>query len=316
MATSDEKKQRRDPEWPKVCVPRLDRLKLIITRFERRRVRKLPQIPGFQIKADHFVRSQTSVTTYRRVRRLENPKSGTKAYLQYWPTHGWLDPLKITVVGCDKTGIPWPDLRTISQAFGDLPRITMVELALDFSPASGVDRHFLLAHARFGKSVVNKTNLYPGVLRYGTRKSARMVRAYAKRAVNAYRVELELHARWLCLPQSVYLLGNLPLGERDIQFVELDWPALESHVRRCRPGASKILFEARRRAGSLHRVLEYLRHTAGVNNPHRFLRRMLINEEIMCALNEWCASMRPARYRAERDKDWMEGEAENEEQKD
>jgi hypothetical protein len=44
------------------------------------------------------VRRQAKIATYRRVRFLESPKTGTKLYMQYDRAHGWLKPVRLTAV--------------------------------------------------------------------------------------------------------------------------------------------------------------------------------------------------------------------------
>ena len=109
-----------------------------------------PTIPGFHIVSDSFVKPQGKVQTYRRVRSMENSKTGTKLYIQYRRAHGWLDPMLVTAVGADATGIPSFELSVIGNAFGDV-KTKMVEVAFDFSPSSGVDTDFVAKHGLFGR---------------------------------------------------------------------------------------------------------------------------------------------------------------------
>ncbi len=285
------------------CVARLDRLQFVVPFEGRIFTRKVPKIRGFVGKSDHFVRSRGLVTTYRRVRSLEHPQSGTRLYVQYQRAHGWLKPYKVTLVGRDEIGLQLPELLTASEAFKDDTRVTMMELAFDFDPTSGIDRAFVLKHGLFGKSRPKPSSQFPGQLRYGTRGSKKMVRAYWKEQVNAFRVELELHSSWPGLPQSVYLLRHLPLGREAVRFVRFDWKAFKAHLRRCGLPLTKILHGARANSDSIHGLLAYLRHTVRLRNVHRFLRPLRMNVEIDRALDEWCASMDPRKHRVQPDKD-------------
>jgi hypothetical protein len=273
------------------CVVKLDRLVFVSPRIGRQAIRTLPSIPGFKITRDTIVRKRAKIATYRRVRAMENSATGTKLYVQYSRAHGWLKPIRVTVVGNDATGILWPDLKNIGDAFGDI-LIRTIELAFDFEPASGVDREFVLKHALFGKSRPTRNEKYPELLRYGTRHSSKMVRCYQKPEVNAFRVELELHRDWRGLPQTDCLLFAIPLGQKDLRFIDVNWRALDSHLATKGPRGKRLCACARRHYTSIHALLRYLR-AAGVNNPHRFLRLSQKDTEIRKALDVWCDSLSP-----------------------
>jgi hypothetical protein len=96
-------------------------------------------------------RQNSKIKTWREVTFLENPTTGTKLRIQHHRAHGFLKPMKVTVIGPDLTGLLWPEIKAIGDTFSDF-EISMVELAFDFSPESGVDKEFVAKHARFGKS--------------------------------------------------------------------------------------------------------------------------------------------------------------------
>ena len=126
-------------------------------------------------------------------------------------------------------------------------------------------------------------------LRYGGRKTGKLVRCYWKKELGVFRVEPELHSSllrnistlddFLYLPDIVY--------PKHLQFVEFDWKRLEQHLSR-RPAdeSSRIITGAKRRAASLQRVRRYL-HKHGVVNIHRFLVPLAMNDEIRRALDRW-----------------------------
>lgn len=155
-----------------LCTARLDRVQFLA---ETRRNR-LPQIPGFYVERDSFVRACSAPPTYRRVRNCANPRSQTTLGIQYQPAPPWLAPIKATVIGDDYRGLQLSELEKIFKAFKNA-RLLTVELAWDFSVASGVDRAFVMRHAVCGKSKLAGGPLYKD-LRFGTRHSRTMVRAY------------------------------------------------------------------------------------------------------------------------------------------
>ena len=126
-------------------------------------------------------------------------------------------------------------------------------------------------------------------LRYGGRKTGKLVRCYWKKELEVFRVEPELHSSllrsvstlddFLCLPDIVY--------PKHLQFVEFDWKRLEQHLSgRPADESNRIITGAKRRAASLQRVRRYLvKH--GVVNVHRFFVPLGMNDEISRALVRW-----------------------------
>jgi hypothetical protein len=279
------------------CMVRLDRLVFVCPRCEPDEydedtsVRINPPIPGFRVTGNKFVRRRAKITTYRRVRSLINPKTGTKVFVQHDRAHGFLRPVRVTVVGPDATGILWPDLQTIGDAYGDL-LVRTLELAFDFAPDSGVDKEYVLKHALFGKSRPGDTGRYPDRLRYGAREADKLVRCYWKKEVNAFRVELELHSGWPGLPQTDCLLYTTGLVKKDLRFVYVRWRALDRHLASKGPRGKRIAAEARLHYRSIHELLGYLR-SMGINNAHRFVRTSKKDVEIRQAFELWRNSFSP-----------------------
>ncbi len=188
-------------------IAKLDRVQIAA----QTRQGKLPPIPGFQTLKDHFIRAQTVLSMFSRVRQCQNPRSGTQIFLQYRPLRPWLPPAKLTIIGDDLTGLERPELERVVEAFADY-RLLLVEVALDFPAGSGVNAGFLRRHGRFGRSRFNENYRFPRSLRWGSRKSSKLIRAYTKPAVRGFRVELELHSAWLRERniQQLADLGRLP----------------------------------------------------------------------------------------------------------
>lgn len=251
-----------------LCRVRLDRFRFVVPFDGLSWKRPIPSVSGFTVLKDYEINEKH--VNYRRVRSLANPKSGTQLFVQYRRTHGYLKPYRVTVIGCDETGILWSDLKAIGDAFSDF-RIIMIELAFDFATGSGVDKQFVLRHGRFGKSRPAHNPKYPETLYYGTRHSAKFVRAYWKKEISAFRVELEMHSRNQSLPESDCLLYLLTVGPEDFRFENVNWRGLDSYLCSAHPRGKQIVAGCRLNNGSVHSLLQYLR-SVHVNNPHRFLR--------------------------------------------
>ena len=269
------------------CTAKLDRWRFAVLESPQKWQGRPPSIPGFQIVKDSFVRQQTKVGTYGRVRSMENPKTGTKLFIQYGKKHGWLKPMLVTAVANAHTGIV-KDLLAISTAFGHI-KTRMVEIAFDCSAESGIDRKFVLEHGLFGKSRPNHDPRFPHQLRYGTRHSAKLVRCYFKKETGTFRVEIELHSTWPGLPENGRTLHTLPLRPKDFRFVDLVWETLDFYIRHKFPSGTLGIDAPRY---GLHGCLSSLT-AAGVNNPHLFLQPSQKDRLIRNAFAEWQRSIRP-----------------------
>jgi len=125
--------------------------------------RKPPDLEGFKVIRDSFVRSQTNIKTYARCRQYRSMTNDTKIYWQYERQKGWLKPWKITMVADDNTGLSYDEI-DIVLSHCRFYRFLIVEVAIDFSPSTGVNKEFVRRHAVFGKS-----------RRVHTRKESRLV---------------------------------------------------------------------------------------------------------------------------------------------
>lgn len=129
-------------------VVRLDRVQF---GAEVPRGRTPPMVKGFLVVKDTFVRSQTTTSTYARCRQLRSLTNDTKIYWQYCRQKGWLQPWKITMVADDHTGLSRNEIEAVLRHCRSY-RFLIIELAVDFSPLTGVNRQFVRRHAVFGKS--------------------------------------------------------------------------------------------------------------------------------------------------------------------
>jgi hypothetical protein len=252
------------------CQVKLDRFQVLAQLSAGART---PRIPSFRVVSDSLVRSQTKIKTYARVRQYLNPSTGTRIFLQYQPLLPGLSPFKATVIGYDCRRLSRREIQRIVRSFKSY-RLLLVEVAWDFDPRSGVDIEFVQHHAVFGKCRPNVSRLFPGSARYGTRKGDKFVRCYWKQAVGCFRVELELHSRWLRRNRIVKVddLRKLPrfLYPKHIRFVRINWTALDKYLCRRRLAAKAIILRAKTEFISVHQVMEFLRRTVRVNNPTVF----------------------------------------------
>ena len=112
---------------------------------------KPPTLRDFVVIRDSFVRCQTTTATYARCRQYKSVKDDAKIYWQYNSQKGWLWPWKITIVADDKTGLSYEEIERVLRRCR-VYRFLTVEIAIDFSPSTGITRQFIRQHAVFGKS--------------------------------------------------------------------------------------------------------------------------------------------------------------------
>jgi hypothetical protein len=264
-----------------VCDTKIDR---VIVSGSVRTGATPPTFDGYRVVCDTFVRSQARLKTYLRVCIYHNCKTGVCIYLLYRPVLRGLPQFKLTVIANDYRALSCQEIYQIVRRFGTY-WLTLIEIALDFPSESHVDLRYVRAHTLFGKSRPSNPNRFPGTLRYGGRRSDKLVRCYRKGQINRFRVELELHSSLLRKFGILRLedLEKLPaqLYPNHIRFARLDWQALEKRFPGL--GISPTL--------SIHKTMELLRQCA-VNNPHRFLVPLRINKLILRALKQWARDCR------------------------
>ena len=240
-----------------------------------------PRVKGFKVTRDSFVRSQTTIPTYKRCRHYQSKENEAKIYWQYWRQKAWLKPWKITIVADDKAGLLYDEIDAVLRHCRFWHFLT-IEVAIDFSHSTGVDRNFIRRHAIFGKSRRRRKHQTDALVYFGTRKSDKFVRCYEKKEVDGYRVELELHSK-LLRREKISTLDDFEglqfaIYPKHLQFVDVDWDRLERHLRQKRHGRA-LIAGAQHRAASLSRLRHYLRRH-GITNLHRFLVPLAINKKI------------------------------------
>jgi hypothetical protein len=249
-----------------------------------------PAFYGFRIVSDKFIRCQGRVKTYLRGRAHRNSKTGTQINLGYQSVLPGLDPFTLTVIANDSRGLSYREIEQIIRAF-ETYQLTLVEVALDFPPESHLDADYVRRHALFGKTRPRTSRRYPGKLRYGGRRSDKLVRCYFKKQIGCFRVELELHANLLRRFGIVRLedLKKLPglLHPRHIKFARVNWQKLNKHLSHQHASGMQGAQPGVVPTASIHKTLGFLRKCAGVKNAHRFLLSMRVNRRILRALKHW-----------------------------
>src|ERR1700674_3261939 len=118
-----------------ICAVQIDRV--IVTAALQSGVTP-PTICGYRVVRDTFVRSQTRVKTYSRVRVYRNCRNGVCIFLRYQPVLPGLAPFKLTLVGKDWLGLHRRDILHVLRAFSSY-RLNLIEIALHFPPVSRID---------------------------------------------------------------------------------------------------------------------------------------------------------------------------------
>ena len=126
----------------------IDRIQLLSW---AQRGRTPPRLEGFKLVRDWFVRCQTTISTYARVRQYQSVTNDTKIFWQYQRLRPWLKPWKITIVADDESGLSYEEVEKVLRHCRYF-RFLTVEIAVDFVPSAGVNRRFVRKHAVFGKS--------------------------------------------------------------------------------------------------------------------------------------------------------------------
>jgi hypothetical protein len=255
-------------------------------------------LDGYRIFRDHFVGPQTTIPTYARSREYWSTTDGRKVFWQYDRRSPFLDAWKVTLIADDEKGLFHGDIAQIL-GFCRFSRFLLVEVAVDFDPVVGVNRRFIVKHARFGKSRRRGANNKRRALHCGCRKGAKLVRSYHKDELGVFRVEVELHGSLLrrngisTLDDFIYLPDVI--CPKHLQFVDVDRQKLRRYLDETLGDAgNRVAAGASMRIASLRRTRHYLGRK-GVANIHRFLVPLALNDEVRRALDRWARQFKEGR---------------------
>jgi hypothetical protein len=250
---------------------------------------------SFRVRRSNFPRhtAAESFRAYSRVQWFEHRSSRMKILVESDRSGGWLAPFRVTLYADDITGLVADEVLAILEV---LPRtrLALVEVALDFSPLSNVDRAFVRRHGVFGKTHRDTPTTNEAVDWWGTRNGAKRVKSYRKDVVGAHRVEFRVRLRFLKKSriQNVYDLHRLAslLPHQHILFARLDEQRLIArlgHNGFSNERTLQILREVARRGADLDAQLIFLRRDIKLANTRRLLNPLPENQLVRDALREW-----------------------------
>jgi hypothetical protein len=201
-------------------------------------------------------------------------------------------PFRLTFIADDVDGLLSAQLFSVLEVTPDF-YMTMVELAFDFT--DGLTREIVRREALFGKC--RPIQSVGGTDYWGTRKGMKRVQCYFKQDVHAFRVELEMHARFL----KHYKIRNpfdfhkfikiLPMRHiRFGRFSDLKLVRRMNHMGLTARQQQEALRMVRGAPGLLWGTLNYLRHEWEMDNTLRLLDDSPRNEAVIDALKAWLRS--------------------------
>ena len=271
---------------PVRCEAKLDRIVLTANAIP---LEALCAIPSYRAKKPRRLWKRL----YRIVNRILGTDSIRKINIESAPNARWLAPFRITIEPRDETGLLFQDLALILELLPQF-KIVLLELALDFPIQSVVDPSFVRRHLLCGKTWMRAggTALHE---KWGTFRSSKVVRSYAKFAILRFRIEFQLNARFLRKHQINHALDFAKLAtilsSHHICFASLDDSKLREHLRRSAlPHKTKtaILKSVAESRKSLWSTLRLLRRKWHFTNVRRLLSPLPeMNGIVLSALNKW-----------------------------
>ena len=271
----------------------LDRLRFVC---DADPVPALRVLPGFHPGRSVFPRRQNPAwfRPYGHGQWFQAEKSKMQFYVESERQEGWLAPYSVTLIADDRTGLLPEEVFAILEVIPDA-KLTMVELAIDFSPVTNVTRDFVRRFGVFGKSGRDLSGDNPMGDWWGARKGGKRIKSYFKDQVFGHRVEFLLRSRFLRHYEIRDVFDfrrfNDLLPRHHILFARLDEERLVARLR----GTG---FSTARTIGILRRVAErkdlcaaltYLRRRIRLKNSRRLLVPLRTNKLVLQALREWTA---------------------------
>ncbi len=292
---------------PVRCDVKLDRI--IITAREVP-LQAVCAIPGYRAKPPRRLWRKL----YSVVDRILGADSIRKIIIESVPNAGWLPKFRITIEPRDETGLLFADLCLILELLTHF-KIVLIEISLDFPLRSVVDPWFVRRHLLCGKT---RMRVGPIALheKWGTSRSSKVVRSYGKIEILRFRIELQLHSRFLrqhgINHTSDFAKLATILPRKHVYFASLDGKKLREQLKRSRLShktQTEILKAVAKSRNSLWSTLRLLRSKWHFTNVRRLLTPLAeMNQIVIAALNEWATQwQKPSSLRG-KDKT-KEGEA-------
>lgn len=242
--------------------------------------------PEHRVVRSQFLRS----SAYGRLLETQNTHNGVTTLFYDKPRVLWVPKTRLVLRAGDAQGLSPSDLLGAFELV-DKGRFSMFELAFDFPEQAGLTTGFVMGNARFGKS--RWAARKPGIVWFGTRRSAKFVRVYAKPKAHVFRIELQFNAAWLRRHKirDCFDIRRIPglVMRRHIFFCQLDWAAVIRNIRRSVPNARLALRNLEWERHDLHATLRFLRRELRFTNTHRFLVPLELNDLAERALKLWAA---------------------------
>lgn len=292
MLQAREELLRRFPGGPdRSCVVKLD---MVRYKTKKNPIPAFKQLPGFRFLWDKplWRKEPGAFQGFGHAHWFERIGSEMKFCVESEPRESWLAPYHVSVFADDRLGLSTSDLFPIREIM-EKAKLTIVELAIDFSTATEVDRQFVRRYGVFGKSKREVPSTNPDVDRWGAKGSGKRVKSYSKHVIAAHRVEFRMRGRFL-RPHGIRDLFDLwkfvgLLPEHHVLFAQIDEQKLIAHLRKVRrlKEVLGILKNVIHLEGDLTAQLSFLRRNVGLKNARRFLSPLPVNHDIHEAFKAW-----------------------------
>jgi hypothetical protein len=250
----------------------------------------LKGVPGFYSDKGHVVASADK-TRYSWVHWFKRIDSKMKFCLESDPLDRWLPPYRLQMYADDQVGLVADEVMSILEVIPGATLI-LVELAVDFSPLTGVNAKYVRERGVFGRSQRDLSKNPYGDW-WGARKACKRTKSYFKQPVGGHRVELRIRSAFLH-EHDIYSIFDFHrfaelIPRQHIFFGRLDEDRLIGWLRRERYTGAEIigiLREVVKREGCLTDVLKYLSVEVGLKNTRRLLLPLRPNKFVRDALRE------------------------------
>jgi hypothetical protein len=253
-------------------------------------------LPGFRRLQNTRIRPRNpdEFQGYGRAHWFKRNGSTMKFCVEMEPREPWLALFSVTLFADDKTGLLPDEVFAIRELMHGA-KLTLAEVAIDFSLVTEVNRRFVRRHGVFGKSLRDLPNKNPNVDWWGSKKGGKRVKSYQKDIIAAHRVEFRMRRRFFKKHGvddlfDFWKFVDLLPGHH-IVFVRLDGKRLKAQLRRTWDSrkTAQLMQGVAVLEGDLTAQLSFLRQRAGLKNTRRLLDPLRINGSIRDAFNNWGA---------------------------
>ncbi len=285
------------------CVVILDLLRYTM---EENPIPSFMGLPGFQSLQNTRIKQppHDEFQGYGRAHWFKRFGCEMKFCVELEPREPWLAPFSVTMFADDNKGLLPEEVFALRELMLGA-KLTVAEVAIDFSLVTEVNRGFVRRHGVFGKSRRDISNKNPKGDWWGAKGSGKRLKSYQKDVNASHRLEFRMRRRFM-EPNGIDDVFDFPkfvdlLPGHHILFARLDEKKLERQLRRTRTvtETARISKQVSATKGGLTEQLAYLRQQAGLKNTRRLLEPLRINGAIRDAFNAWGAlwPTKPTRLR-------------------